>query len=215
MRLVLLHALARSARSMRSLGEALQHEGHDVRCIDLPTTRKTLPELAESVLERIADFQPPDAEGLGFVGHSMGGLVYRALPMVRPDFRCGPSVTIGTPANGSVVARALARTAPFRAVYGPALATLAPEHVAAMPAFPGPTLCIAGDRATPWVPAYWVLRALGERSPSDSTVLVDEALHRQALAHRVVHAAHTFLPDHPEVRRAVLGFVADRSPERH
>jgi triacylglycerol lipase len=207
MHLVLLHALARTALSMRRLGRDLEAAGHRITTIDYPSTRAPLPELARFVLDRL------DSEGVhvdasvGFVGHSMGGLVYRSLPLARPSIRCGRSVVLGSPVNGSMVARALAAHAPFRLAYGPAFPMLAADHVSTLPPLPGPTLCIAGTRASPFVPAYWVLRALGNREPNDSTVLVREALHPDAEAHATVHAAHSFLASNVDVRRRVLAFV--------
>lgn len=209
MHLVLLHALARTARSMQPLGRALEREGHTVDVVPYPSRARPLEGLAEHVLLRLDRTGVRGAgEALGFVGHSMGGVVYRSLRLVDPGFRCGRSVLLGSPAAGSLVAETLARIPPVRWAYGLALPELERTRVAALPAFPGPTGCIAGTLASPLVPASWVLRVVAPDEPSDSTVLVREALHAQAVDHATVHATHTFLPSNPEVTALVLRFLA-------
>jgi pimeloyl-ACP methyl ester carboxylesterase len=208
MHLVLLHALARSPATMRSLARALEADGHEATILPYPSRVLPLDGLAEHVLEAIERRGLSRAgESLGFVGHSMGGVVYRAIARVEPTFRCGRSVLLGSPTMGSKVASVLAGIAPVRWAYGTALPELVPTSVQALPAFPGPTACIAGTRAFPLVPAYWVLRAIGELEPSDSTVLVREALHPEAAAHATIAAAHTFLPSHPEAHALTRRFL--------
>lgn len=206
MTVVLLHALARTRLSMRRLELDLSERGHRVVSLDYPSTRKDLKSLALGVADALEARGIPLDETTSFVGHSMGGVVYRALSLVRPGLRTGPSVTVGSPLAGSAVARTLAELAAVRWFYGPAFVGLGERS---LPLLPGPTLSIAGTRASPLVPAYWVLRAIGERRQSDSTVLVDEALAPDAFAHARVAAAHTFLPSHPEVRSLVARFLID------
>ena len=209
MHLVLLHALARSPRTMRSLARALEADGHETTVVPYPSRSRPLAGLAEHVLEALeARGLRRAREELGFVGHSMGGLVYRALPSVDPSFRCGRSVLLGSPTTGSVVAAALSRIPPVRAAYGTALPELDAARIAALPPFPGPTACIAGTLSLPLIPAWWVLKALSIDAPSDSTVLVREALHPDAVAHATVRATHTFLPSNPDVQTLVRRFVA-------
>lgn len=207
MNVVLLHALARTRLSMARLGRHLERDGHRVIALDHRSTRATLPELATDVLGRLRAEGVPLDERTSFVGHSMGGLVFRALALVEPGLRVGPSVTLGTPHEGTRVAEALSRFAIARRIYGPAFATLDRARTE-LPPLPGPTLAIAGTTTSPFVPARWVLRALGETRPGDSTVLVDEALAEDAVAHLRIRAAHSFLPSHPEVRAAVSLFLA-------
>ena len=212
MHLVLLHALARTGRSMRPLGRALEGAGHTVDVVPYPSRARPLEGLAEHVLDRLERTGVRGAgDGPGFVGHSMGGVVYRSLRLVDPDFRCGRSVLLGSPAAGSLVAETLARLPPVRWAYGLALPELERRRVDALPEFPGPTGCIAGTHASPLVPASWVLRLVAPGEPSDSTVLVREALHPAAADHATVHASHTFLPSNAEVTELVLRFLAHGS----
>lgn len=209
-RIILLHGLARGPRSMAMLGLYLRRRGHEAVLVGYPSTRATVADSARYVLRTLAHRGlRVDAE-TSFVGHSMGGVVYRAMRTVQPSLVTGRSVTLGSPLGGSLAARTLARFAVARARFGPALADLGRIPNEDERVFPGPTLAIAGTLATPLVPAYTVLRSVGHHLPSDSTVRVEEALCPFADARLTVRAAHTLLPYHPDVWRNVDAFVRGR-----
>ncbi len=211
MNVVLLHGLARSSRAMRPLGRALAGAGHELLAIDYPSRARRLRDCAAHVLDAIAARgwdRAPDT--LAFVGHSMGGLVFRALPLVQPDFHAAAAVLLGSPLTGSLLAASLAPRPLGRLVFGPALQDLSPDAVAGLPPPPAPFGVIAGDRPTWLLPGTWLLARLAPGRPSDSTVLLEETRHPAAADHLVVPRAHSFLMGDREVQRQVLHFLQHR-----
>ena len=209
MQVVLLHALARTGRSMQPLANALAQAGHQPHVISYPSCSLSLGAIAQFVWQELQQ-RGLDALGdqLGFVGHSMGGVVYRALALAAPGFQCGRSVTVGSPVCGSIVADTLQHYRALRPIYGDAFRQLSPVSVSQLPQFPGPTGCIAGTHRLAAVPAYWVLAAVAKGQAHDSTVLVREALHPSACAQLQVPVAHYYLPASRRVSRAVVHFLA-------
>ncbi len=86
------------------LEHQLRNLGLRCACFGYPTMRATVPENAG----RLAAFaQTLDAGSMHFVGHSLGGLVIRAMFSLYPERKPGRIVTLGTPHNGSYVAQRL------------------------------------------------------------------------------------------------------------
>jgi hypothetical protein len=193
---------------MRSMGRALASEGHAVHALDYPSTRHPLSVLAEHVAKQLRE-QGLHEGGpeIGFVAHSMGGLLLRALPQALPGFACGRSVLLGTPLNGTIIGERCATHALLRLVCGPALADLAPLAVAALPRMPGPFAVIAGSTWSPLLPSAHILRWLAPGQTSDSTVLVEETRSEWAREHRLIRGVHTFLPSNKEAQRLVRDFL--------
>jgi triacylglycerol lipase len=207
-RLVLLHALARSANSMRSMASFLSRQGHEVHVIEYATTHTRLMDIANNVggqLERRGLFT--GGADIGFVAHSMGGLVFRALGKVGPTFRCGRSVLVGSPIRGSIIAEHCSDWPIMKVLYGPAIADIAPRRVADLPPPPGPFATIAGTRRTRLLPASFILDRLAPGQRSDSTVLVEETRHSLEADHIEVAATHYMLPSTLEVQRQIALFL--------
>lgn len=208
MNVVLLHGLARSSRAMRPIQRALVAAGHEALPIDYPSRAVRLRDCAAHVLEAIAARGWAGApDELAFVGHSMGGLVFRALPLLQPGLRAAAAVLLGSPLTGSLLAATLAPRPIGRLLFGPALQDLSPEAVAPLPPPPAPFGVIAGDRPTWLLPGTWLLAHLAPGRASDSTVLLDETRHPDAADHLVVPRAHSFLMGDPQVQRQVLHFL--------
>lgn len=209
LRIALLHGLARSSRSLRSLERTLDAAGHDAFPVDYGSRRARLRDIAVEVAERLSQLGleggGPD---VGFVCHSMGGLVLRALPTALPGFSCGRSVLLGSPIHGSILAERLRDVRVAQLFFGPALSDLGPEAVKELPLPPGPFACIAGDTWSPLLPGAYFLRAWAKGQPSDSTVLVEETRSPAAADHLVVHGVHTFLARDRLVQQQVLAFLA-------
>ncbi len=208
MRLALLHGLARSSRSMSTLAEALERGGHRAHLVDYGSRRAPLATIAVEVAEQLKTLGLADGgDDVGFVCHSMGGLVLRALPLALAGFACGRSVLLGSPVGGSLLAERLEARQPLRYFFGPALEDLTPARVAFLPKVPGAFGTVAGTRWSPLLPGAWLLRAFAPGRPSDSTVLVDETRSPDAADHVEVNVAHTFLARDAAVHRHVLRFL--------
>jgi pimeloyl-ACP methyl ester carboxylesterase len=194
---------------MTSLERQLERAGHEVAPIGYASRRQPLRTLAAAVGERLdgigAGRGGPD---VGFVTHSMGGLLLRALAAERPDVRWGRSVLVGCPVSGSILAERLHRVRAVRLFFGPALEDLAPRAVEALPHPPCAFGVIAGSTWSPWLPGAHFLRAWARGQPSDSTVLVEETRSPAAADHVVVAGVHSLLPQNAEVHRQVLAFLA-------
>jgi hypothetical protein len=193
---------------MRALGRVLAAEGHRIHNVGYPSTRERLDDLAHGVAEQLRT-RGLDGGGsdIGFVTHSMGGIVLRALPRVLPGFMCGRSVLLGPPINGSIIAERGGNHPLLKTLFGPALAELAPAMVATMQRVPGPFAVIAGSTWTPLLPSAHILRRLAPGQPSDSTVLVTETMAPDAAQHRVVKGTHSFLPMNADAQRLVVSFL--------
>ncbi len=205
MDVVLLHAIGRTRFSMRKIGARLEKAGHHAHPIGYPSTRKPMHELAELILFKM------DARGLmkdeiGFVGHSMGGVMLRALYAGKPDLRVGRAVLIGAPITGSVIADHADWLT--RAWYGPALADLRTDRVRTLPIIKAPAGMIAGTRTSPFHPGRLYLERHAPNEPNDSAVLLRETRADWLHEHTAVDVSHTVLPADPQVIELTTRYLA-------
>lgn len=116
---VMLHGIMRTSRCMNILKKQFEQRNYAVFNVDYPSTKHTIPELADKVYD---DIKKPIAsyQKVHFIGFSMGGLLIHAL-LKRYDIKkLGRVVMLGTPNGGSEVADILKPWMMFRYVYGPA-----------------------------------------------------------------------------------------------
>jgi alpha-beta hydrolase superfamily lysophospholipase len=217
-RVVLLHGLARTPRSMAKLAQALLREGYAVENWDYPSRHHDYAGLLALLRPRIAALagtQRTHFARTHFVGHSLGGLLLRSLLSEPLPFPAGRLVLLGVPNRGALsVARLQARSwsarlpelfgRPARELYrdAPWLADL-----------PWPKLetgAIAGTRRFhPLIPSAWVNLLHGATEDGDGTVEVDSAL-PPALTHGLtLPVGHSFLPNDPRVIAAVQRFLKE------
>jgi pimeloyl-ACP methyl ester carboxylesterase len=119
---ILVHGFLRTRHDMLLLRPRLQYllPESRVHVFDYPSRKLTLPEIAE----RLADFvsMMSRGEAVSFVGHSLGGLVVRALDaMPHHPAPLSRLVTLGTPHQGACVAGLMARVPVLGAYGGPIL----------------------------------------------------------------------------------------------
>ncbi len=187
-RVLLLHGIGRRPGSMGKMERAVAEAGFETRNLSYPSRIAPIEALAEIALERAAGFLPAAGEPLHFVGHSMGGLVARAMIRAAPSLTPGRVVTLGSPHRGSEIADLLWRTWPYRRWFGPAGAQLTtqnpwhPEHVTYELG------AIAGDRT--FDPLCWWLIP----GPNDGKVAVARAGISGMADFVTLHAGHTFMP---------------------
>lgn len=197
---VLLHGLARTRRSLSGLQRHLDALGFETWACTYPSRTLGIPELAAWVADAIARDLP--GRDLYAVTHSMGGILVRHLTHI--PWR--GVVMLAPPNQGSRVAALLGDHPLFRRAYGPAGQDVADSS--SWPPPPRPFAVIAGTAApTLGNPTSWATRALRlipPGSPSDGTVLVEEARHPDAFAFLTAPASHTWIMNHPDVREWVV-----------
>lgn len=215
-RVILLHGLARTPRSMGRMARALQAAGYDVVNHGYPSRRHDIATLTAGLRGFLESL--PDIPGrTHIVGHSLGGLLVRAaLARPLPGLAVGRVVLVGVPNRGTrVIDRLLGHplTRMIPALFGRPAAALGRDApwLAALPPQPSPeTGVIAGTgRFHPVNPAAWVNLLHGAREPGDGTVERDSAMLPGAADAIAVDAAHSFLPSDRRVIAAVLRFLRD------
>lgn len=147
---VLLHGLARTYRSMRSMQEMLTEGGYHTVNLGYPSTKMNIESVVEMHLppavERCKQFNP---SALHFVTHSLGGIVVRmALKKGRPA-NLGRVVMLSPPNKGSTVADNLKDWKLYKWINGPAgqqLSTAANSVPNQLGSVDYPVGIITGDR---------------------------------------------------------------------
>jgi len=120
-RIILLHGLGRGPVTMWPMGLALRRAGFQTLAIGYPSRRGTIAGLTAGIAQRLP------AEGvLGFVGHSLGGVLAKRLMRGLPPERRGRIVQLGSPNAGSALAGRLRVLEP---VMGPVMAELEPGAI--------------------------------------------------------------------------------------
>ena len=115
MTVVLLHGLWFSGYILFVLARRLRRQGFTVHAFSYPSVRADLSTNAE----RLARFLDTlDADTVHLVGHSLGGVLIRALFHHHPRQKPGRIVTLGTPHGGSRAAQHLSRYAFWRWAMG-------------------------------------------------------------------------------------------------
>ncbi len=204
---VLLHGLARTARSMSRLQGAIEAAGYPTFSQSYPSRRLPIQVAAAELAERIrAEVKGSE---LIAVTHSLGGILIRHMPA---DLPWSGVVMLAPPNSGSRIARLIHKNPLFHWFFGPAGKELCnPEG---WPAPPSPFAVIAGTRsASIGNPASWLTRSLhlfSPDEPSDGTIAVSETRLAGEADFAQVDADHTWIMNHPETQKMVLQFLVTR-----
>lgn len=195
---VLLHGIWMRGFTLALVARRLREAGHEVCVFDYASVTRS----PEAGIARIAEYiEALPAGRVHLVGHSLGGLM--ALELARTGFNRdgGRVVCLGTPLNGSAVARVLAGLAPLRWTLGEARQWLC-EGLATWP--DGATVgMIAGS-----LPFGFGVLVPGLVSPHDGTVAVSETRDCRLADHVIVHTSHSGLLLSQRVANLAAGFLA-------
>lgn len=195
--LVLVHGLWFGAWSLGLLARRLARQGYAVRRFRYRTTRAGLDQHAAALRQFVGT---PDAPQLHFVAHSLGGLVTLRMLAAGGQLPPGRVVLLGSPLNGSTVARRAGNWPGGKHLFGAVRPALA-EGCLDMPP-DRPTGAIAGQRG-------FGLGQLagGYEGPGDGTVALSETLAPGLAAHLVLPVTHTGMLFSREVARQAGAFL--------
>ncbi len=118
---VLLHGLARTSASMKTMQSNLENEGYFVANVDYPSRAHAIEKLSSIAvsagLKRCADSK---ASPVNFVTHSLGGILVRHYLEKAEITNLNRVVMLGPPNQGSEVVDNLKHVPGFRLLNGPA-----------------------------------------------------------------------------------------------
>jgi pimeloyl-ACP methyl ester carboxylesterase len=198
---ILLHGLGRTARSLDRMRRALRDTGWRAVALDHPSTRADLTQLARGLAPRIAEIAEETSGRVHFVGHSLGGLLARAVIADHRPARLGRLVMLGPPNRGSAIADRLSRIGLYRRLLGPAGQALGTDTV---PRFPDPDYeigVVAGTRSID--PAGWLMLP----RPNDGRVSVAATRIPGLADHATMPVTHALMMNHPAVIAATARFL--------
>ncbi|WP_407654552.1 esterase/lipase family protein [Bradyrhizobium prioriisuperbiae] len=204
---VLLHAIARTSRSLDKMQRALDTAGFATLNLGYSSRRKPLDALATDIHPAIARFADGFDGPIHFVAHSMGGLLTRVYLATHPLQRLGRVVMLGTPNGGSEVADRLKNFRLYRAYFGPAgqQLTTVRDHATErlLPAVDYPVGIIAGNRSIDPISSALLPK------PHDGKVAVANTRLAGMADHIVVGAAHPWLLRHGPAIEQTIAFLRD------
>ena len=203
---VVVHGVWMRGTSMRVLGRRLATGGFDVHAFGYPSVRDDLAANAKR-LAAFIDAVPGDT--VHVVGHSLGGVLVRAMLETPASARLGRIVCLGSPFTGSRTAARVARLPGGARLIGRSLGDLLARGGFDAWRAPNEVGIIAGG-----VP-YGFGRLFGSfGEPSDGTVAIAETRLADAHDHIVLPVAHMALLWSPEVARQVEHFLRHGRFER-
>ena len=202
--IVVIHGIARTYRSMRSLVKFLKAHGYPVLNVDYPSTRIPLESLVEYINKQVVDFNHDFQRKIHFVGYSLGGLLARGVIRRHRPYNLGRVVQLAPPNQGSEVADFWKNNFLFKWIFGPAGQELGAEEKS-FSRILGPVNfelgVIAGNRT--WDPFSSVLI----EGPDDGKVSVESTKVSGLTDHIIIPATHTFIIYNREAWNQTLHFL--------
>ncbi len=186
---LLLHGLARTSGSMRSLHKDLEAEGYRVVNFDYPSIREPLEVHGQRLHDTLARFDAdPEVGRIHVVTHSLGGIVTRHALTCGVPRKMGRVVMLAPPNKGSQVAKRLTP------VLGKWVKTL-------------PQLSSADDSTVNKLAAVQGIEIGVIAAEKDGKVRVEDTHLPGETDHLIVGGRHTFIMNRKDVRHQVGVFL--------
>ena len=197
---VLLHGLWFSGYILFVLARRLRRQGFTVHMYSYPSVRADLSTNAERLAGLLDTL---DADTVHLVGHSLGGILIRALFHHHPQQKTGRIVTLGTPHGGCRVAQYLSRFSFWRAVMGKGVAELLAGETQRWESPSREIGAICGTRS------FGLGRLLyrGLPRPNDGLLTVKESAFPAAREHLALPLSHTGMLFSREVAEQAGNFL--------
>lgn len=198
--LILLHGIGRDRRMMARMEEAATAQGWTVANLSYPSLTRPFEDHVAQVHGVIDGLTEAGITDIRFAGHSMGGLIARAV-MAERDLTCR-AVLLGSPNQGAILAEVLGRYRAFHSIFGPCGRTLTPANKNAIPIPRHADMAvIAGGNGR---------RGYNPLLPGDNDSIVTVAETRlpgNEADFLLVPSLHISLPLRSDVIAATLGFL--------
>jgi len=195
---IMVHGLWFGARSLSLLARRLRQAGFMPRRFRYRSTRAPLAEQCHALRQFIG---PAADAPLHFVAHSLGGLVTLSMLADADDLPSGRVVLLGSPLQGSTVARKAAALPGGGGLLGAARPAL--EAGLARPEIRREIGMIAGSRS---FGLGLLLGGMG--GPGDGTVAISETRFEGLREHRILPVTHTGMLFSREVAQEVASFLS-------
>ena len=200
---ILLHGLARNARSMNVMVSALERAGFGCVNYDYPSTKYAIEFLANEVIAD-AISRCPNGANIHFVTHSMGGILVRQYLSENSIQNMGRVVMLGPPNKGSQVVDRLNKMPGYAWFNGPAGKQLGTGRDSIPNSLRGVDFelgIIAGTRSIN------LLLSTMLPKPDDGKVSVENTKLKGMADHIVIPVSHPFIMKNKDVIQQVIYFL--------
>ena len=205
-RVVLLHGLGRSSRSMEKVASYLEHQGYDTVNVDYPSTRLAIEDIvSRHVVPAVSRLKAQGKGPIHFVTHSLGGILLRQYLQTESLPQGSRAVLLAPPNHGSELADTLKPFLLYKWLMGPAGqqlgtdASSAPNQLKPIDMEVG---IITGDRD------MFPLFSPVFSGANDGKVSVKSAELQGMKDFKIIHCGHTFIMNQEEVIKDVAHFFA-------
>ena len=201
---VLVHGLVRSKRSMALLARRLEADGFEVVSFGYASRTKSIEALADDLAAAVEECCADRRTEVGFVTHSLGGILVRAYMVDYAAGYRGRVVMLSPPNQGSEIVDSLGDVGIFSAMFGRVAVELG-TGADSLPNRLGPARfevgIITGNRSINPL-GSWLIPG-----PDDGSVSVERAKLEGAADFLVVPHTHTFLMNSHAVAGQVTHFL--------